>query len=129
MRSKLVSLSCGWIAGLFAATLTGVAVAFAYGGGLRGAQLLSEGNKAACELVGWAIGALAGSYVAAKLHSGLRPLLALLLGASLYVANGIYFISMPMPASFWLIGALASAGGSIAGATLGSVAGTKVSGA
>jgi hypothetical protein len=129
MRSPFVSLSIGWLAGLFVAALTGLAAAIAYGGGLRGAQRLSEGEKAACELAGWAVGALVGSYVAAKLHSGLRPLLALLLGVALYVVNGTYFMWMPMPASFWLIGAVVSVGGSIAGAALGSVASTKVSGA
>ena len=124
-----MSLSSGWLAGLFVAAFTGLGLALAYGGGLRGAQDLSDGEKAGCELAGWAVGAIAGSYVAAKLHAGLSRRQTLFLGFALYVVNGIYFMPMEMPASFWLIGALVSVGGSIVGAALGSVASMKVSGA
>jgi hypothetical protein len=102
------------------APLTALAIAMAYGGGIDGAQRLRWVEKLGCELAGWAMGALIGSYVAARLRKGLRPQLAVLLGLAQYAANGIYFIPGRMPTSFWLLGAAACVLASIMGAELGS---------
>ena len=122
MKSPVLSLGLGFLAGAFTAPIAGLAMSVAYGGGLTGARRLGLQEKATCELIGWALGALMGAYVAAKLRGRLSPSWAVILGVALFVANGIYFMATPMPIPFWVLGAVASIGGSIAGATLGSAA-------
>ena len=118
MRTAIGSLGLGLLVAWFASAFAGLAIAMAYGGGLRGAQRLSESEKGACELLGWGLGALLGAFVGSRIRP-LTPSLVLLFGVALYLVNGSYFAWQPMSPSFWVGGVLAIVAGTVTGAALG----------
>jgi hypothetical protein len=113
-RGRIVPLGAGFVAGLFLSVLT-VVVGFTVAQRVFGEEGPRQAaGRLSLELTAWLVGSFGGTLLAQRLGAALSPLHAALFGLGFFGVNGL--MVLPAPTSFLVVGALATAAASVAGA-------------